>query len=98
MGGSLLPRSEDLTSILSRRGMTVIHSFWILILWMLPRRIFICNRILQQSLLARMTECPLESWILKVPRESNRETSTSAATKDDRNSQVEIGRESPRIP
>lgn len=72
--------------MLSPRGMTVILTFWILILWMLPRRIFICDQILPRSLLARMTECRWENWILKAHRESNPETSTSAATKENRNS------------
>ena len=57
----------------SQRGMTVIPTFWILILWT-PRRIFICDQILPRLLLARMTECQWENWILKAHREPNPET------------------------
>ena len=70
--------------MLSPRGMTVIPVFSIRILLMLPRTTFICNQILPRSLLARLTECRWENWILTAHRESNPEKSTSAATKDNR--------------
>jgi len=53
--------------------MTVILVFWIRILLTLPRTTFICDPILQPSLLARLTECRWENWILKAHRESNPE-------------------------
>ena len=57
--------------MLSPRGMTVIPVFWIRILLTLPRTTFICDQIRPRSLLARLTECPWENWMLKAHRESN---------------------------
>ncbi len=53
--------------------MTVIPVFSIRILLTLPRTTFICNQILPHSLLARLTECRWENWILMAHRESNPE-------------------------
>src|SRR3984885_13289512 len=79
------------------RGMTVIPVFWSRILLTPRRTTFICDQIRPQSLLAPRTGCEWENWILKAYSESNPERLTSAATKENRNSHVEIGRESPRI-
>jgi hypothetical protein len=59
--------------MLRQPGMTVIPGFWIRILWT-PPRTFICDQILLGLLLARLTECRSENWILKVHPESNPET------------------------
>ena len=59
--------------MLSQRGMTAIPVFWIRILLMLPLRTFTCSRILPRSLLARLTECRWENWILKAHRGSHPE-------------------------
>ena len=56
----------------SQQG-TAIPVFWIRIL-LTPLRTFICDQILPGLLLARLTECRLENWILKVHPESNPET------------------------
>jgi hypothetical protein len=53
----------------SQRGMIVIPDFSIRIL-STPPRTFICDPIRPRSLLARLTECRWESWILRAHLES----------------------------
>ena len=67
--------------MLSPREMTVIPGFWIRIL-LTPPRTFICDQTLPRLVLARLMEWRWENWILKALRESNLETLTSAATKE----------------
>ncbi len=67
----------------SERKMTVIPVSWIRILLM-PPKISIYDRTLQQLLPARLRECPWEKWILKAHRGSDPETLTWAATKQNR--------------
>jgi hypothetical protein len=54
--------------------MTVIPVFWIRILLTLLRTTFTFDRIRLRLLLARLTACRWENWILKAHRESSPET------------------------